>query len=287
MPLKPSEVSPAATKDFRNLVIDIVLDLFLQEPAARETIVQYDRHRETITGPPSTNQEPHHEGTGFSDDTGDDTRHATAESNPGDLLLGRWAGCVATEESLTRLPTSQTQSIRIIESLRNQEYRRELFKLLIAHINGINQFRTDAYKLEAEERLNILLHQFLINDTDTLQKVLGDHFTRLHIAVESWMNMRHQLSEFRTMTGYFGEPGEHWEHHLRHMPNVPCAHACIAYADLQDSVAKESRLGCVEETFDDDLARMFDLFTMIKGCNGAEAFKALRTYNAALLEWFK
>jgi hypothetical protein len=43
----------------------------------------------------------------------------------------------------------------------------------------------------------------------------------------------------------------------------------------------------VADTFDEDLARVFDALTRVPGCNGPEAFEGVRRYNEALLEWFR
>jgi len=168
-----------------------------------------------------------------------------------------------------------------------RRHRRELFKLLLSHLNSINQFSAESYDTEAEERMNLLLHHFWTNDTEHLQVRLGDNFARLHTAIESWMAMRHRLNEFRIATGYFGQPGESWEDHLKRMSNVPCAQASLAYVDLQEFASQRGGLNYVAETFDADLATLFDLLTMVKGCNGSEAFKGVGLYNAALVEWFR
>ncbi|XP_014550504.1 hypothetical protein COCVIDRAFT_31772 [Bipolaris victoriae FI3] len=88
------------------------------------------------------------------------------------------------------------------------EYRRELFKLLLSYLNGINEFSSDSYDIDAEKRMNFLLDLFWLSDTEALQAQLGDDTARIQTALKSWMSMRHHLGAFRRATGYFGWPGE-------------------------------------------------------------------------------
>ena len=99
--------------------------------------------------------------------------------------------------------------------------------------------------------------------------------------------MRHRLGAFRSATGYFGWPGKQWTEFLRQLDDVPCAKAMIAYVDLQGLVGREGECGYVADTFDRDLARVFDALTRVPGCDRPKAFEGVRKYNKVLLEWFR
>ena len=100
--------------------------------------------------------------------------------------------------------------------------------------------------------------------------------------------MRDRLTKFQTTTGYFGQPGEPWRAHLRRMLDIRArAQACIAFGELQGFASEEAELQYVAGTFDDDLATIFHLLTSVKGCNGAEEFRAVRVFNEALLAWIR
>jgi hypothetical protein len=43
----------------------------------------------------------------------------------------------------------------------------------------------------------------------------------------------------------------------------------------------------VADTFNEDLARVFDALTGVPGSNRPEAFRGVRRYNEALLQWFR
>jgi hypothetical protein len=120
-----------------------------------------------------------------------------------------------------------------------RKYRRELFKLLLSYLNGTNQLSSDSYDIYAEKRMNFLLNLLWLSNTEALQAKLGDDTARLHIALESWMSMRHRLGAFRSATDYFGWPGEQWTEFLRHLDDVPSAQAVLAYVDLQDFVGRK------------------------------------------------
>ncbi|PZD29769.1 hypothetical protein A1F96_04893 [Pyrenophora tritici-repentis] len=167
-----------------------------------------------------------------------------------------------------------------------REHRRELFELLLSYLNGTNQFSSDSYDIDAEKRMDFLLNLFWLSDTEDLQAQLGDDTARLRVALESWMSMRHPLGAFRSATGYFGRPGEQWTEFLRHLDDVPSAKAMLAYVDLLDFVGREGECEYVADTFDEDLARVFDALTRVSGRNGPKAFESVRRYNQALLEWF-
>lgn len=74
---------------------------------------------------------------------------------------------------------------------------------------------------------------------------------------------------------------------LRHLDGVPSAYAIIAYVDLQGLVGREGECGYVADTFDEDLARVFDALTRVPERIGPKAFEGVRRYNDALLEWFR
>lgn len=74
---------------------------------------------------------------------------------------------------------------------------------------------------------------------------------------------------------------------LRHLDDVPSAHAILAYIDLQGFVGREGECGYVVDTFDEDLARVFDALTRVPERNGPKAFEGVRRYNESLLEWFR
>lgn len=98
--------------------------------------------------------------------------------------------------------------------------------------------------------------------------------------------MRHRLGAFWRATGYFGRPGEQWTEFLRHLDSVPGAYAILAYVDLQGFEGREGECRYVADTFDKDLARVFDVLIRVSGRNGPKAFEGVRRYNEALLEWF-
>lgn len=181
----------------------------------------------------------------------------------------------------------QSVERRTLKTTEERRLRMELVKLLLPFLSGIDQFNSDTYSVEAEERMNTLLRQLRTNDTETLQDKLGDSFTRVHVALESWMNMCHRLAEFRDATGYRGQSGAQWEEYLKGLSDVPSTRAILRYLELQETTLTDDESGYVVETFDEDLAKMFDLLTMVKGCTGPEAFKGIKKFNSALLEWFK
>ncbi|KAF2023100.1 hypothetical protein EK21DRAFT_119081 [Setomelanomma holmii] len=165
-----------------------------------------------------------------------------------------------------------------------REYRRELFKLLVSYLNGINQFSSDSYDIDAEKQMDFLLNLLRFSDTEALRAQLGVDTARVQIALESWMSMRRRLGAFRSATGYFGWPGEQWAEFLRHLDTVPSAQAILAYVDLQ---GREGECGYVADTFDEDLARVFDALTRVPGRNGPKAFESVGRYNEVLLDWFR
>ncbi|KAF2856065.1 hypothetical protein T440DRAFT_412903, partial [Plenodomus tracheiphilus IPT5] len=267
-------------------VRDIELDSFMQSTildAERDRLFERNEQDYCIAGPSGTYRNPFRQDSVNPGDAQMDIQRATTECVESGPIIRHTANKTTVDD---------VQDPRLldrpgIEATQEEMRRIELFKLLLSHLNNINQFSAETYSMEAEQRMNMLLHQFRINDTELLQAKLGVDFARLQVALESWMGMRHRLSEFRVVTGYLGQPGEQWEEHLRHMPNVPCAYASLSYVELQESAAKDRESSYVVDSFDEDLAKMFDVMTMVKGCNGSEAFKGIGVYNAVLLEWFK
>ncbi|KAF2131629.1 hypothetical protein P153DRAFT_355372 [Dothidotthia symphoricarpi CBS 119687] len=173
---------------------------------------------------------------------------------------------------------------------RERQTRRELFRLLLAYLNNIDQFHPESYDHDAEKWMNTLLSSFWLQDITSLQANVGARFTQLDLALTTWMDMRTRLAEFRIVTGYFGPPDAQWEAHLRGIQGKQDhAQACIAFAKLKD-VLEEEHMKAIphidEVAFNEDLAMAFDLLTDVKGCNGAEAFKGLSDFNRALFEWF-
>lgn len=154
--------------------------------------------------------------------------------------------------------------------------RTELFKLLLSYLNSINEFKPSAYNAEAEQRMDDLLENLWVLETDD----------RLNKVFRSWMSMRNRLVKFRTTTGYFAGPGDPWKAHLNRMPDLSArAQACIAYVDLKGASTELYRQQEAAVAFDEDLATVFDLVTKIEGCNGASEFLAIRLFNEALFEW--
>ncbi|KAF1915076.1 hypothetical protein BDU57DRAFT_261895 [Ampelomyces quisqualis] len=169
---------------------------------------------------------------------------------------------------LARLAFSQTKKLRS-----------ELFKLLLRHLNNIDQFSSESFEPEAKDRLNHLLNHFWLHDTEIICARLGDRFTQRHTA----MSMRHARSDFQHTTGYSGNPGDDWKAHLRRMDRVSRARASIAYVGLQSCVRSR---GDVDERFNDHVAIVFDTMTQVDGCTGVEEFSAVEVYNEGLYVWF-
>jgi len=248
--------------------------------------LQYEYHDQFAAGPSGTYRSPNRQDSVIPNDTQPQNEIARANLEPtsnqvsigngnmGDLLNNATGRSFVTH-------TSESASWQ------QRKYRRELFKLLVSYLNGIEPFSSDNYDCTAEERMNFLLNQFWIGgDTEALQTKLGsDNATRIQIALESWMSMRHRLSEFRSATGYFGRPGEQWTLFLRSIDDAPCAQAMLAFVDLQEFV-ESGEWRYVKDTFDDDLKTVFNVLTRIRWCDGPEAFKGVRRFNKALLEWF-
>jgi hypothetical protein len=168
-----------------------------------------------------------------------------------------------------------------------KQLRMELFMLLVSYLNNINEFTPNAYKHEAEERMNNLLYQFWINDADLLRSNVDERFPALGTAWERWMNMRHVLSEFQRTSGYFGKPGDGWLSHLKRMDRVvDRAKASIAFVELKSFANTVNVAADGKDVFDEDLLTVFDSLTQVEGCLGVEAFEALRSFNEGLFSWF-
>ncbi|CAA9958363.1 hypothetical protein PTMSG1_01924 [Pyrenophora teres f. maculata] len=264
------------------------VDSILQSAIAgqNEDNMQYEYHNEPAAGPSGTYRNPPRQDSVIPNDT--QPQNVTAQTNveltgnQGNIVSSTMSGALnnPSERSLITHPPDSA-------SWQQRKYRRELFKLLVSYLNGIEQFSSDNYDFTAEERMNFLLNQFWAGgDTEALHTKLGsDNATRIQIALESWMSMRHRLSEFRSATGYFGQPGEQWTQFLRSMDDAPCAQAMIAFVDLQDFV-ESGDWRYVRGTFDDDLKTVFNVLTRMPWCDGPEAFRGVRRFNEALLEWF-
>ncbi|KAI4924791.1 hypothetical protein J4E85_007908 [Alternaria conjuncta] len=181
--------------------------------------------------------------------------------------------------SLISDPSPTTRQTRI--------YRLELYRLLVAYLNGIKNFDPTNYDSAAEERMDFLLNQFHCTDADAWQSDHNDSALRLHLAFEKWMSMRHRLAAFRSVTGYFGAPRRQWEEHLRGLDDVPHAEAILAFVDLKDAGDGEESGRVLGDGFDNDLMMMFDGLTKFQDCNGPEAFKGVRKFNERLLVWFR
>ncbi|EDU40194.1 conserved hypothetical protein [Pyrenophora tritici-repentis Pt-1C-BFP] len=204
---------------------------------ANEDNMQYEYHNQSAAGPSGTYRNPLRQDSVIPNDTQQQNGTAQADvertDGQGNISNSAMSGALsnALERSLMTHPSDSA-------SWQQRKYRRELFKLLVSYLNGIEQFSSENYDFTAEERMNFLLNQFWAGgDTEALHTKLGsDNATRIQIALESWMNMRHRLSEFRSATGYFGRPGEQWTQFLRSTDDAPCAQAMIAFVDLQDFV---------------------------------------------------
>ncbi|KAF1946103.1 hypothetical protein EJ02DRAFT_367925 [Clathrospora elynae] len=262
------------------------LDSILQSAVAMasEDGMEYGYQAQPTAGPSGTYVNPLSQDSVIPNDTQTQIRRTDAEPTEDHAVTSMDRVGGALNDAIRRSFISHNSDAACWQQ---REYRRELFKLLLSYLNGIHQFSADSYDFDAEERMNFLLNQFWVSDTEALQNTLGDDFVRLHIALGSWMSMRHRLGEFRNGTGYFGRPGEGWAEYLRCMEDVPRANVMLAYVDLQDLAGKGDASRYVSDTFDDDLAMVFDVLTRVKGCLGAEAFVCVRRYNEALLEWFK
>ncbi len=164
--------------------------------------------------------------------------------------------------------------------------RIELFSLLLSFLNGINEFSNNSYNPDAETKMNELIDELFANDKEELRKRLGNDFERLHRALLNWINMRNRLTYFRSLTDYSGLPGADWKAHLRGMNDARSrAQACIAFNNMKAVELEDPSM--FTDAFDEDLAQIFDLLTRVKGCNGAEEFKAIQAYNGTLSEWIK
>lgn len=130
----------------------------------------------------------------------------------------------------SRASTPDRDDVDVSELTSNRvtKFRHELFKLLLSHLNSINQFSPDAYNPETEERMNTLLCEFWLYDTEIIRARLGDRFPEVRAAWQRWMCMRRALSDFQHTTRYYGNPGEDWKEHLRRLDTVSHAKASIA-----------------------------------------------------------
>ncbi|KAH7095712.1 hypothetical protein FB567DRAFT_36880 [Paraphoma chrysanthemicola] len=205
----------------------------------------------------------------------DGSPHQRAMASSLNPELWRPASVSNVSNDISRLATWQKRQLRD-----------ELFKLLVAYLVGIEPFKADSYDSGAEEKMNGLLYQFWVNDGDTLRLEVGDKFANLAIAFERWMGMRHLLAEFRRASKYSGRTGLDWQQYLRQLDHKAHAKAAIAFVELSRFANTRHPEGSIPTTFDSDLATLFDLLTQVKGCNGAEEFQAVQSYNKDLIEWF-
>jgi hypothetical protein len=210
------------------------------------------------------------------------TQHS-ANSVPSDRFPAQNSGKISRHNSL--LQRNQLD-VSELDTWQEKQLRIELFKLLLSHLNGINQFTAETYEPESEDRMNSLLYQFWVNDAETNRAQVGDKFDSLQNALECWMNMRHILTGFQRTTGYFGRPGDEWREHLRRMDRVPHAKASIAFVDMKSSAGMSGLVLDGGPSFANEVATVFDLLTQVNGCNGKEEFGALHAYNEKLREWF-
>jgi hypothetical protein len=247
---------------------------------AHEDEMQYEYEDENAAGPSGTNRNLLRQDSVIPNDARDVDIHPSTD-----------------EPCQNEDTTSDAYNDAIIQSLisdsepankQNRSYRLELFKLLVSYLDGIKQFESISYDFAAEERMNFLLNHFQCIDTATWRSNHSDSAVRLHFALERWMSMRHRLSDFRSATGYFGQPGQQWEEFLRGLDNVPHAEAILAFVELKDDgELEEGRELIARHGFDEDLMVVFDGLTRMKGCNGPEAFKGVKKFNEALLKWFE
>jgi hypothetical protein len=164
--------------------------------------------------------------------------------------------------------------------------RIELFKLVLSYVNGINQFSPEAFKPDAEEKMNNILYQFWINDTHAIQTKFGNNFSQLQATLETWMSMRHLLTEFRKVTGYFGKPGDDWKDHWKRLDVAARANASIAFVEMRSFSTEGNTSDILGPTSNDELAMMFEFLTRIDGSNGVAEFEGIRSYNEVLMKWF-
>ncbi|KAL6703195.1 hypothetical protein ACN47E_010124 [Coniothyrium glycines] len=183
-------------------------------------------------------------------------------------------------------PSNMVVPVAPNHDLSQRLQRMDLFKLLVSYLHSLKQFSSDTYDARAEDRMDQLLKDLRRRDQERLQARFGDGFHILDAALDDWIGMRQLLSDFRRTTNYFGEPGRDWEAQLRRMESVPRAQATLAYVDFQAAAAVEKLTWWSRNTFDDELMTMFDALTMLKGCNGKEAFQGVRQFNTTLLQWF-
>ncbi|KAF1841126.1 uncharacterized protein K460DRAFT_198851 [Cucurbitaria berberidis CBS 394.84] len=260
------------------------MNLVLQPHLLDEEGIQYEFQDQPVAGPSGTYRHPLRQDSVIPDTQNDTVGTVPISTEPHTNLGRNLSKKLLHTMTITQLSTTTPGP----QSWQVRKDRSELFRLLLSYLNSINQFSMNSYDVDSEERMDFLLDRLWAYDAEKLRSDLGEDFARLHAALETWMNMRDRLTSFQTTTGYLGQPGEEWKAHLRRMLDLPArAQACIAFGELKGPLNKEGEPHHVAETFDDDLAMIFDLLTRVKGCNGAEEFKAIRLYNEALLKWVR
>lgn len=247
-----------------------------------------DKHRSQVlrsptAGPSGTYHNPHRQDSVIPLSIEEDTDHPEFIQT----LIGSFRAPIPIDDThCTTMASVPHTDVSKLDNWQEKQLRTELFKLLLSFLNGINEFRTDSYEPEAEERMNHLLYQFWINDAISLRSKAGERFIALQTVWDRWTNMRLLLAEFQRTAGYFGKPGDDWKDHLRRMERVAHARASIAFVNMKSFGTTQNSAIDIGPDFDDDLATIFDLLTQVEGCNGVDEFGAVRAYNQELLGWF-
>jgi len=247
--------------------------------------MQYEYDNENAAGPLGTYRNPLRQDSVIPD--------TQTQDDAVDAIIYPPSGQLNQDEAHT---LSDAYTDAIIRSLisdpspttrQTRTYRLELYRLLVAYLNGIKNFDSSNYDSAAEERMDFLLNQFHCMDSDVFRSFRNDGAVHLHFVFEKWMSMRHRLAAFRSTTGYFGLPGRQWEEFLRGLDDVPHAEAILAFVDLKDTSDAEEGGRVLGDGFDHDLMMVFDGLTKFQDCNGPEAFKGVRKFNERLLVWFR
>ena len=247
--------------------------------------MQYEYDNENAAGPLGTYRNPLRQDSVIPD--------TQTQDDAVDAIIYPPSGQLNQDEAHT---LSDAYTDAIIRSLisdpspttrQTRTYRLELYRLLVAYLNGIKNFDSSNYDSAAEERMDFLLNQFHCMDSDVFRSFRNDGAVHLHYVFEKWMSMRHRLDAFRSATGYLGPPGREWEEFLRGLDDVPHAEAILAFVDLKDAGDGEEGEMALGDGFDEDLMKMFDRLTKFPDCNGPEAFKGVKKFNERLLVWFR
>ena len=173
-----------------------------------------------------------------------------------------------------------------LDSRQEKRLRIELFILVLSYVNGINHFSPKAFQPDTEERMNNLLYQFSINDTEPIRTKFGDQSSQLQATLKTWMSLRHSLTEFRKVTGYSGRPGDDWKDHWKQLEVAARANASIALVKMRSCSTEGNTPDTLGPKSNDDLAMMFEMLTQVEGSNGVTEFEGIRSYNELLMKWF-